>query len=424
MKRVLRACLRVALLLATGCDDGAVELQEPELLKSDLPREADPAVDPTDLDALVAGNTDFAVKLYHAVREDCENLVFSPYSVSTTYAMVYAGARGGTATEMASTLCFRLPPELLHAAFNRLDLDLASRCASPEDPDSDLPRLNVVNSLWGQTGLGFEDTFLDCLSVNYGAGLWTLDFWGAPESARATINDWVVHETEGRIGELIPAGAVTPLTDLVLVNALFFGAGWADAFERENTAPAQFHLLDGTEVSVPTMRQTSAHCESADGDGYRAVELAYMGAQFSMVLIVPDAGSFDTVESSLSGDMLRGVFDALYARTFVLEMPRFETGGGLDLKKTMSDLGMAAAFGPSADFSGMLASPAVSLGASGHEATITVNEEGTEAAAGTFVGATHGYAYDLTIDRPFIFLIRDRPTGTILFLGRVLDPRG
>jgi len=400
-----------------------------ELVKSDKPRDTSPDVASSDLNTLVTGNTDFAFDLYHALREDRtdENLFFSPYSISVALAMTYAGARGGTEREMADTLHFTLPQETLHPAFNALDLDLASRGEGAEGRRGEPFRLHIVNALWGQTGYSFLPDFLDLLAEVYDAGMRLVDFVHNPEGSRSTINKWVSRETEKKIEELIPRDLITPDVRLVLTNAIYFDAAWESKFKKEATRAGKFTLLDGREVTGDMMRQFERF-GYAEGEGYQAVELPYDGRELSLVVLLPAEGGFTEFEHSLSGERVDAILKGIDSREVRLTMPRFAYESALRLKEALSGMGMTDAFVLGlADLSGMDGTRDLFILDVVHKALVRVDEEGTEAAAATAVMVAGSEApfdelIELTIDRPFIFLIRDINTGAILFLGRVLDP--
>ena len=398
----------------------------PSSVRSDKERITDPAVSDSDLTDLVGGNSAFAFDLYQALREMDGNLFYSPYSISVALAMTYAGARGETESQMADTLLFALHQDRLHPALNALDLALASRGSDEEGF-----QLNIANAIWGQSGYGFEPDFLDVLALNYGAGLRTMNFADSPEESRGAINDWVAESTEDRIRDLIPEGGVTGNTRLVLTNAIYFNAAWENAFRKEATRDRAFHLLDGTSVQAPMMTQTSSFGYSR-GKGFEAVDLPYKGGELSMTLLVPDEGTFGSFEETLDSESVRSTLMSLQPERLDLTMPLFEFESQADLGEVLTGMGMPDAFSrANADFSGMDGrrcgkDPACLL-ITGvfHKGFVSVDEEGTEASAAT--GVTVGVTSlppELTIDRPFIFLIRDMETGAILFVGRVVDPRG
>jgi serpin B len=396
-------------------------------LKSDKQRITAPEVTPAELEAQVAGNTNFALDLYHQIRADSDgNLFFSPHSIEIALAMTWAGARGQTESDMAAALHFGSAQEGLHPIFNHIDLELNKRGEGAEGADGEGFRLNVVNAIWGQIGYTFLDDFLDVLAENYGAGLRLLDFAADPAGAASEINVWVEALTEGRIADLIPENALSEYTKLVLVNAIYFNAAWQSPFEKEHTADGPFHTADGRTVSVPMMHQ---EFESPYylGEGFSAVELPYDGMELSMLVLIPDAGGLTAFEDRLHGALLVQVQAGMDHGIVDLSMPRWELDGEtVSLAKILKDLGMQVAFSAAADFSGMNGDGGLMIHDVLHQAFVKVNEAGTEAAAATavIVGDTSipPAGPTIVLDRPFIYLIQDKPTGQILFVGRVSDP--
>ena len=423
MKRIIFSLLTLVIVLSVfGCGEAA---KGAEIALSDKPRLASPDITTSGLSDLVSGNSVFAFDLYQALSDEEGNLFYSPYSISLALAMTYAGARGETQRQMADTLHFTLSQDQLHNAFNGLDLELANRGEGAQGKDGEGFRLNIVNAIWGQRDYKFLGEFLDVLAENYGAGLRLLDFINAPEEARITINDWVSDQTEGRIEDLIPQGVIDALTRLVLTNAIYFNAAWLSPFSEDATQDGTFHLLDGGEVVVPMMRQTESF-GYAEGEGYQAVELLYDGSELSMVILLPEAGHFEEFEASLSADQVDSIIRNLEDKRVVLTLPKFEFESEFSLADTLAAMGMPIAFTGAADFSGMTGTPELFIAEVLHKAFVSVDEAGTEAAAATAVVMTLGgmpeVPVKVTVDRPFIFLIRDLDTGTVLFVGRVANP--
>jgi len=426
MKKALISFLVVLLILPViACNQQVAG----ELLMSDKPRETSPNVSEADLALLVEGNSAFAFELYQALRDrednKDDNLFYSPYSISVALAMTYAGARGDTAEQMAATLQFMLDQDSLHPAFNWLDAELAKRGEGAQGQDGEGFRLNIVNAIWGQKDYEFLPDFLDVLAENYGAGLRILDFITETETSRLAINQWVSDQTEDRIKDLIPQGAIDALTRLVLTNAIYFNAAWEYPFDEDMTANGPFYLVDGGQVSVPMMRQTESFGYT-DGEGYQAVELLYDGGELSMVILLPASGNLEAFEEGLQVQQVNDIINGLQPTEVALTMPKFEFESEFSLKDTLTEMGMPIAFSGDADFSGMTGTRDLSISAVLHKAYVSVDEAGTEAAAATavIVGETAmpGQSAEVTIDRPFIFLIRDIETGAVLFIGRVLNP--
>jgi serpin B len=396
-----------------------------ELVMSDKPRETAPDVSEADLALLIEGNSAFAFELYQALREQEGNLFYSPHSISVALAMTYAGARGETAQQMADTLNFILEQERLHPGFNWLDAELASRGEGAQGKDDKGFRLNIVNAIWGQKDYEFLSDFLDVLAENYGAGLRILDFINETEKSRLIINDWVSDQTEGRIKDLIPQGAIDALTRLVLTNAIYFNAAWEDPFDEDVTADGPFYLFEGGQVIVPMMKQTESFGYT-EGEGYQAVELQYDGNELSMVILLPEAGQFQAFEEGLQAQKISDIISGLQSTGVTLTMPKFEFDSEFSLTDTLAKMGMPIAFSGDADFSGMTGNRALFISDVVHKAFVSVDEAGTEAAAATAVimpeAGPPEPTVEVTIDHPFIFLIRDIETGAILFVGRVMNP--
>ncbi len=396
------------------------------MAQSDKPRTTTPDVPASDLAELTSGNRAFALDLYRVLRVEEGNLFYSPYSISLALAMTHAGARGETERQMAATLHFTLPGDRLHPAFNALDLALASRGEGAQGEDDQGFRLNIANAIWGQQGYRFLSEFLDTLAQNYGAGLRLLDFAQDPEAARVTINDWVSDQTEGRIQDLIPPGVIDVLTRLVLTNAIYFNAAWARPFEADLTTDGPFYLLNGGEVVVPMMQQTTG-LRYAEGEGYQAVELPYDGHELAMVVLLPQAGRFEAFEDALDAGRVEAILENLTYQQVALTLPRFRVESAFSLTEALQAMGMPDAFTPDrADFSGMNGARDLYIGDVLHKAFVSVDEAGTEAAAATAVvievTAMPESPVTVTVDCPFIFLIHDLETGAILFVGRVVNP--
>ena len=425
---MMALCLMVAALLA-ACGGSQDSTAAGEEIRLDKERVA-PSAGNADLAGLVEGNSAFAFDLYQALRGQDGNLFYSPHSISLALAMTYAGAGGQTERQMADTLRFSLTQDRLHPAFNDLDQELASRGTDVQSREGEAFRLNIVNAVWGQHGHPFWEAFLEVLAESYGAGVKSADFVAAPEESRLAINDWIAGSTEDRIRDLIPHGVIDSLTRMVLTNAIYFSASWASPFGEASTRAQPFHLLDGSRVDVPMMR-TSEDFGYAAGEGYQAVGLPYTGHEMSMTVIVPDRGRFRDFEDSLDAGLAERIIADLGFRHVTLDLPKFEFESQFWLSETLKSMGMSDAFDSVAsDFSDMDGRSCLA-GDPGclyirevvHKAFVSVDEAGTEAAAATGVVMQTESAPQnpvaVTVDRPFIFLIRDRATEAILFVGRV-----
>lgn len=394
--------------------------------QSNQRREARPSAPQGDIQSVVDGNNAFAFDLYHSLRSQSGNLIFSPFSISLALGMTYAGARGETESQMAQTLHFDLPQNQLHPAFNALDLTLEQKPAN-SDKNQEPMQLSIANAVWAEQTYPFLPDFLDTLALNYGAGMRLADFINQPESVRSEINRWVEDQTKNKIKNLVPEGVFNADTRMTLVNAIYFKADWLDQFDANSTGDYPFHLLDGAEIKVPTMHQGLHNAPYASGDGWQMIELPYAGGTAAMDILVPDDGRFDEIDSSLDFEAVSAMLSGLQPASVELALPKFKYESQFGLADQLSALGMTDAFDRNvADFSGMTGEKDLFISTIIHKAFVAVDEKGTEAAAATVViMQTTGAAMmevNLTIDRPFIFIIRDLQSGQILFVGRVLNP--
>jgi serpin B len=379
---------------------------------------ADPA--PREAAAVVRGDNQFALELYGRLRGQQGNLFFSPYSISTALAMTYGGARGQTAEQMAATLHFTLPPERLHPAM--VTLIRAVNGAGKQRGC----QLRTANALWGQKGHPFRPEFLALTQDNYGAGLREVDFAGAAEPARRTINAWVEKETGDKIKDLIRPGVLAGDTRLVLTNAIYFKGDWASQFKKDRTREEPFHVSADKTVPMPLMHQ-GGRFKHFDGGNFQALELPYAGKDLAMVVLLPrKVYGLADFEKTLTADNLAGWLDKLREHEVEVALPRFRMTGEFLLNKTLFEMGMPSAFTRAADFSGMDGRKDLFLSKVIHKAFVDVNEAGTEAAAATAVVGEEQAERVKSVfraDHPFAFLIRDTRSGSILFLGRLTNLR-
>jgi len=375
----------------------------------------------TDVKTLVESNTAFALDLYQLLKTDKDNLFFSPYSISTALAMTYAGAKANTARQMFQVLHFTLRQKQLHLTFGDLEARL-NALRKKEDIE-----LRVANALWTQKDYQFLQQFFDVVKQNYGAELSYADFKTAHESARREINAWVERQTNDKIKDLIRPGVLNALTRLVLANAIYFKGFWISQFDESATQNDKFYLAPDTAVDVPMMRQEHKFNYMED-DNLQVLELPYVGDHLSMIVLLPKrVEGLTAVEGSLTTEALSALLDRLRKRTVMVYLPRFKLTSQFSLENTLASLGMPDSFKPGiADFSGMDGTRMLYISAVVHKAFVDVNEEGTEAAAatGVVVRVTSAPAAPTVFraDHPFTFLIRDNRSGSILFLGRVVDP--
>ncbi len=370
--------------------------------------------------ALVRGNNTFALSLYGELREQEGNLFFSPFSISAALAMTYGGARGNTAAQMEQVLHFEVTTERLHQAFSQLTEQLNAQGKKGGY------QLSVANALWGQQGVGFLKKFLDLTEKHYGAGLRQVDFAAATEAARKTINAWVEKETQGKIKDLIQPGVLNALTRLVLTNAIYFKGTWAEQFDKKATRDAPFTLATRQQVKVPMMHKTE-NFGYTEAEDFQALELAYAGDDLSMVIFLPrEVDGLAALEKKLSLENLESWLGGLRRQTVQVSVPRFTMTSEFGLQDVLKSLGMTDAFSGAADFSGMTGRRDLFISAVIHKAFVDVNEEGTEAAAATAVvmmtSAAPRPPVVFRADHPFIFLIRDNASGSILFIGRLVNP--
>ena len=394
--------------------------------KSNHPRETNPIVEQKDWQEFISGNHKFTLDLYQELIKSQENLFFSPYSISSALAMTYGGARTTTEEQMAQVLQTSLTQERYHAAFNKLDQSLASREKTAGEDEKDAFQLKIANALWGQKDFPFLTDYLDMLAENYGAGMQMVDFVNSPDPSRIKINDWVADQTKNKIKDLLPEGSINPLTRLVLTNAIYFKASWLNQFSPNATHKDLFTLLDGSTVDV-NMMSREAGMRYASGEGYQLVSIPYSGSQVSMLIFLPAEGKFSEFEAGITVDKLEGMIRAMKYSQVDLSLPKFKLETKFEAADQLISLGMVDAFDPNkADFSGMDGKKDLYISNVYHQAFVDVNEEGTEAAAATGLVVMQTSlpvdVVEMNVNRPFIFLIYDQETESILFMGRILKP--
>jgi serpin B len=434
LRTTIGACIAMTLavslaLLIPGCGDApgtseTIERTTEVQVEPSLPaRVVGAQASATDMAKAAASNNAFSVDLFRSVRAEDENLVCSPYSASLALTMTMAGAKGATQDEMRQALCITLPDDRLHQAVNDLDKTLTSG-------DS----FTCANSIWGQIGRNFKQPFVDLVGHYYGASLRLLDMDGDYAGACKTINGWVSDQTNGRITDLMdPADKPdTPLL-MMLVNAVHFKAKWQDPFWDRATQPEPFYLLDGGKIDVPMMWRQGEY-RFVRAYGLQAVELPYEGGRFAMVVLMPDEGGFEGFTGQVDQKQLDNILSGLEPGRLDLRVPSFEITSTPPVKDGLEALGMKSAFDRlTADFTGIAdllpGWPTWYISDVVQKAFITVDEQGTEAAAATGVTVAAGAMstttlppLEMTIDHPFVYLIRDVQTGVILFIGQVVDP--
>ena len=394
-----------------------------QVVAVDLPRQ-NPQVTAADIAAVTGADAQFGLDLFEVVATD-ENLMLSPYSIATALSMLYPGARGATAAEIAEVMHLSVDDATLHAVRNHIDWLLGQPAPSMGEQDTREPfTIRPANSAWGQGGYPFLDQYLTVLAENYGAGLRLLDYVGDPEGSRAIINQWVEEATEERIKNLIPEGAITVDTRLALVNAIWFKANWFQQFDPAATSPGSFTLLDGSEVEVSLMRG-SQRTGYADTGLFEAVRLPYAG-DAAMVVLLPKTGTPAELAAALTVDDL----DIRWSDAQVeIALPSFEFEAEVGLKAALQSLGMVKAFefpsADGADLTGITEIRELFVSDAFHKTFIKLDEQGTEAAAATAIIVSlesMPQPATFTADRPFLFWIEHSPTGELLFLGQVTNP--
>lgn len=377
-------------------------------------RNIDPQADGRNATAAIAGMNQFAVDLFTmASNTQPGNLVLSPYGITNTLGMLYCGAAGQTATEMAAVLHTDAPAADWHEGLNAYDLSLNARTAgSPTE-------WVTANKVWTQQGLALRDTYLDLLTGSYGSALAEANFAADADNERATINEWVAANTKDRIPELFPAGTITAQTVLALVNAVALDAPWEFPFNPASTSDQPFHRTDGTTVDVPTMHYDE-YLPSLWTEQLQAVEIPYSGGALSMIVIMPQ--DLATFESTMTAANLDEIVGQITDGGIHLSIPKWTDRTHLQLNDLLSALGMASAFGAEANFDGMIEGGGLQVSTVEHEAFIEVDEAGTRAAAATGGAMELSHGPTITVDRPFVYLIRDQGAGATLFIGHMTDP--
>ncbi|MDN7023787.1 serpin family protein [Methanoculleus sp. FWC-SCC1] len=374
---------------------------------------------------VVAGSNAFACDLYHRLANDSatENIFFSPVSISSALAITYEGARGTTAGEIASVLHLPGNETLRRTGFAALTGGLSRGDANTT--------LRTANALWAEETYPFLPEYIETAERYYAANVTNLDFIGAPEESRQTINRWVERQTEEKIQDLLPAGSIDPLTRLVITNAIYFTGTWELQFDANETADADFRVSPDETVRVPMMQRTGedAVYPYAETDTLQALAMTYAGgSNLSMLVLLPKDGNLTAAEEACGAENLAELRQALARERVDVFFPKFALEEEYSLPETLTAMGMPAAFTGAADFSGMDGTKNLFITAVVHKAFVNVNEEGTEAAAATGVAVSLSAApIDEEVpvfraDHPFVFVILDDDTGTILFIGRVFRP--
>lgn len=367
--------------------------------------------------SIVAATNRFALDLYARYREHEGNIFYSPYSIVSALAMAYEGAVGETAQEMETVLY--LPQDAKERRDSFLEIDRRL------NTDNEACQLSVANALWTRGDMPLRDDYVKVVEQYYGGKAQSLDFGDQPEVSRLTINNWVAQRTNDRIKDLLPPGSIKPLTSLVLTNAVYFKGSWLEAFSRDRTRPGDFRVSPEKTIQVPMMQKTDRY-RYAETEAWQVLELPYQGDGLAMLVLLPKGDDPAVLEKTLTVDKLEEWKKLLNYEEVEVSLPRFRFGAKYDLGEDLKSMGMPSAFtfGP-ADFSGM-SEKEFRIDMVVHQALVEVNEEGTEAAAATGVVMLARSAPSIPkafqADHPFLFIIEDRGTGQVIFIGRVSDP--
>lgn len=369
---------------------------------------------------LAPRNNDFAIKLYRELAPEGGNIFFSPYSITSAFAMTREGAKGDTAAEFDSVFGFPAPDEGLAESFGA--------AAAALEAGKGTAKLTLANSIWPQHGYKFKADYLSKLRKSYGARSSVVDFRKDAEAARKEINDWTEKKTEGKIKDLFPPKSLNTLTRLVLASAVYFKGTWQHPFEARMTSDADFFVKEGEPVKVKMMTHPGQKKRLYTADELAAVvDLPYAGGSLSMMAVLPrDGKRLSEVEGALSAAKIASWRADMQERDVKAFLPRFKFSAKYSLADILPDMGLKLAFTDAADFSGMDGTQDLYVQKAFHQAFVEVNEEGTEAAAATGVAmGLKSIMMDFEVfraDKPFLFLIIENRTGLVLFIGRVENP--
>lgn len=373
---------------------------------------------------LVDGNNEFALELFSEVcrMQEDGNLYFSPYSISMALGMIYNGASGNTALEIASALHFNLPAEALNRGFSSVGETLYSGSLSGMENEGTCI-LTISNRLWVQSGYEMLNSFTSALRAYYNASAENLDFAADGEGSTKTINSWVAESTRGEIVDMIPSGMLGVDTRVLLTNATYFSGSWRYPFEKNQTSDGRFLLTDSTSVTVSMMTNTELYSYGT-GEGWSAVSLFYAGGSASMLIILP-SGSMEEFQENFTPETLINVQSSMLSRYVDLTLPQFEFARSIPLSDILISLGLESIFSSDANFSGFTGSSDLYVSEVLHKTYVRVDEAGTAADTAAVVISKvlmRVPPIEMNINRPFIFIIKDYLTGSILFMGRVMDP--
>ena len=413
MKGMILGLLVVSIILVggiSGCGEKKALNENPVLAKGSLSN-------------VIEANNQFSLDLYSEYSsKDDKNVFFSPYSISSALAMTYEGARGKTAEEMQDVLHFPNDTGKMRSDFVSINKEL--------NKADKTYKLSVANALWAQKDYPFLQDYLNTVEQTYGGKATNLDFKTDTENSRVTINRWVEDKTNDKIKDLIPPRVLSDATRLVLTNAIYFKANWTDKFEMEATYDADFNLASKTSIKVPMMHQTSDF-NYMENNALQILEMDYQGNDLSMLVLLPKENNLSGLEDSINLKNLDAWKKELNSTKVEVSLPKFKFETKYFMADDLKSMGMPAAFSDDADFSGMTGKKDLKISQVIHQTFINVSESGTEAAAATAVimvassvgpGEPQPQPKIFNADHPFMFLIQEKSTGTILFMGRVNDP--
>ena len=369
---------------------------------------------------VIEANNRFAINLYSQYKSEEGNIFFSPFSISTAMAMVYEGAEGKTAKEIKSVFGFPKYDNSRRNQYSNLLSDINKK-------DNEYA-LKTANALWAEQDFHFLDEYLTTVEKYYGGKTTNLDFKNEPDTSRLIINNWVEDKTNDKIKDLLPEGVIDSLTRLVLTNAIYFKAKWLIQFDADKTSDEYFRVNPDKSIKVPMMQPTSQKStfNYTQNKDLQILEMPYAGEDLSMLILLPLDDDIEALENSFTIEKLTEWKKSLRKRRVNIYIPKFKFETKYFMKNTLSKMGMPTAFTNSADFSGMTGTKDLKIDKVIHQAFIEVNEEGTEAAAATGISMAQTSMPPPTpifkADHPFIFLIHQKDTGNILFMGRVSNP--
>lgn len=366
--------------------------------------------------SVAMSNNQVAIELYNQLKAGTDNIFISPYSLSSVMAMVYEGARGDTAEEIQSVFHFCQEKDLRRSSFGSMDKKLVSTSEYT---------LDTANAIWVEASHQLLSSYIDDIKAYYAGKVENINFRKNPEKARKTINTWVKNNTQSMIKELFPKGTIDNSTELVLANTIYFKGSWVKGFDKRKTKVKEFHVSDTEVIQTPLMNLAGANFNYVEDDNVQVLELTFQGDKLSMLLLLPKR-DLSSLEDVLSLENLQKWKDQLFSQKVDVTIPKIDMNSKYFMKDTLSAMGMPTAFSTQADFSLMLDSENIAIQEVIHQAALELNEEGAKASAASGVGmVTMAMPQPPAIfkaDHPFIFLIREKTTDNILFLGRIINP--